>query len=234
MTVEHLRTQLRSLQTYLARQRRVEEYLIAAFEQLVLSCVTRARSAGVTDEQITSVAPSVLQDFIGIAEDLGHPLSSEIEDLIRDCATAGHAFCESRPRRPNRPLAAAPKGPVEFSVFVDESGTPSFDESAQPVLCLAGVIVRDDAIPGREGAAECLLEKSGLPRDVEFHASEFLTATPKPPLDSLSWFPDPARVRTASETLHTSVARGSDSGRDLLRLRTNVSIGRSATTSARR
>jgi hypothetical protein len=32
-------------------------------------------------------------------------------------------------------------------VFVDESGTASFEEETQPVLCLAGVIAKDAAIP---------------------------------------------------------------------------------------
>lgn len=188
MTLDDLATQLRALRDVvasLANVGRLEEYALVAWERLALGRVEQARAAGLAQPDILAAAAPLLQAFISIGENVELPLSDETEDLIRDAKAVGVPLRESQPRQPSRPLSAAPQGPPEFSVFVDESGTASFDEASQPVLCLAGVIVKDDAILDFEREAERLLERYGLPKDIEFHAWKFLGLTPAGPLATL-------------------------------------------------
>jgi hypothetical protein len=117
----------------------------------------------------------VFQTLITIAEASQIPLSTETEAALVNLRQSGFTFDERGTRPPSRPLAEAPTGPTEFSVFVDESGTASYEEASQPVLCLVGVIIRDDAIPLVESAAERVLTDRGLPPSLEFHAQEFLS-----------------------------------------------------------
>jgi len=152
---------------------------------MTLSLVVQARASKLSENTILSASAPLLQTFIFISEGMNIPLSDETEVLLRQAKDAGISFHETYSRNPSRPLTAAPKGPPEFSIFVDESGTASFDEAPQPVLCLVGIIVKDKDIPGFEQASDRLLETYGLPKKFEIHAPEFLTTTPKRPLNKL-------------------------------------------------
>lgn len=58
-----------------------------------------------------------------------------------------------------------------YSVFVDESGTDSYDDPKQQVLCMTAVLIDDREITGLELAAEELLKGYGLPASTEIHCS---------------------------------------------------------------
>jgi hypothetical protein len=165
---------------------RLAEHVLAAAEHVAATAVQRTLASGDSDKRILAIVAPLLQDFIAIAERLAFPLSDETEEIVWQAKAAGITLHESRPRKPSRPLSAAPKGPGGFSVFVDESGTASFDENSQPVLCLVGILVEDKTVPLFESAAATLLEDHGLPKELEFHAKEFLTANQDGPLMHLT------------------------------------------------
>jgi len=179
-TIEEFAEQVRALQKMLALANtgHMEEYAFAAVEHLTLSLLQQGKAAGLPESEALRTAAAVFQDLISIAENLGWPLSTEIENVIGQMNATGIRLRESGQRKPSRPLAQAPKDPPEFSIFVDESGSASFDEVIQPVLCLVGAIVKDQVKPQFERASDELLTKYRLSGDTEFHASEFLAASP--------------------------------------------------------
>ena len=159
--------------------------MLAATERIALELISQAQTQGSSETHALAAVAPLVQDLITIAENLELPLASETDELILRVRRAGVRLQESRPRKPSRPLDSAPKGPADSSVFVDESGSASFDEKSQPVLSLVGVIVKDEIMPAFEKAAENLLIRAGLPADTEFHAQEFLRQTPPGQLANL-------------------------------------------------
>jgi hypothetical protein len=189
MTIADLTGDLKAIQDWVLGSELaggLEEYALAAAEHQAVTCIERTRASGDREEEILTTAAAILQTFISVAEHTEFPLSDETEEVIRQAKAIGISLQESRARKASRPLSAAPKGPAAVSVFVDESGTAKFDEDAQPVLSLVGVLFKDEAIPLFESAAAALLERHGLPKDLEFHAKEFLTATSEGPLAHLT------------------------------------------------
>lgn len=186
-TIDELATQLQALRDTvvpLANIARLEEYAFVAAERLSLGVLSQAVNAGLPEPQILRAAAPLLQDWISIAEGYEWPLSTETEAVLAKLEAIG-IHLRAGPRKPGRPIAEAPRGAPEFSIFVDESGSAALDEASQPVLCLAGVIVKDEIIPKFEQAAEQLLREHGLPPELEFHASEFLGAHQDGPLARL-------------------------------------------------
>jgi hypothetical protein len=159
----------------------VEEYALAAAERMMLDKIEKAKESKLSEYEICSKASLLLQTFIIISESSGIPLSDETECFLRQAKAAGISFLESYPRPNSRPLSAAPSGPPSYSIFVDESGTASFEEIIQPVLCLVGIIIKDERIPAFEQEVNRLLDKNRLSKELEFHAREFLAAFPNNP-----------------------------------------------------
>jgi hypothetical protein len=159
----------------------VEEYALAAAEAMMLDKIEKAKESKLSEYEICSKASRLLQTFINISESSGIPLSDETECFLRQAKAAGISFLESYQRPNSRPLSAAPNGPPSYSIFVDESGTASFEETIQPVLCLVGIIIKDERIPAFEQEVNRLLDKNDLSKELEFHAQEFLAAFPNSP-----------------------------------------------------
>jgi hypothetical protein len=176
---------LRKVVRGLADADRLEEYVLAAGETCAIEALRQTAAQGVREAEALTLVVPLIQDLISAAEQYMLPLSSETEQLILRVRSAGFELRESHPRQPSRPLALAPKGPPEFSAFVDESGSASFDEQSQPVLSLVAVVVKDAIVPSFEKAAAELLASKGLPAETEFHTQEFLVRTPPPHLSHL-------------------------------------------------
>jgi len=163
-----------------------DEYSLSTSESDVLELVFQARKSKISEEIILKELNQILQKFIVTSEVKGIPLSTETENLINQAKSFGVLFQETRQRSTSRPLSEAPSGPKEYSIFVDESGTGSFKEESQPVLCLAGLVVRDSVIPVFNKKSEQLLLKYNLPKYTEFHTYEFIKRDPGEPLNKLS------------------------------------------------
>jgi hypothetical protein len=178
--------QLRDSIRTLTRSGRLDAHTLALCERQALTLFAQLhaseRDSGVT---LSTVAP-LLQAVITAAEQRDLPLSDETEGLIQTFKSVAITFTEMRPRRPSRPSLAAPQDPVGFSVFVDESGTPSFEETTQPVLCVAGVIVKDDAVQPFDAVARALLAEYDLPPETEFHAGTWLSIRRDDPVPTLT------------------------------------------------
>lgn len=159
----------------------VEEYCLAASEGMMLEKIGKAKESKLLECEIYAKAASLLQTYIIISESLNIPLSDETEHAICQAKVAGISFLESYPRPKSRPLASAPTGPPSYSIYVDESGTASFEETIQPVLCLVGIIIKDERIPAFEQEVNRLLDKNGLSKELEIHAQELLAAFPNNP-----------------------------------------------------
>lgn len=189
MNIDELKIKLESLHNVikpLANIGQVEEYALASAEALMQDLVENAKESNLSENSILFASRQLLQTFILISESHEIPLSDETEGLLCQAKAAGIPINESRKRLPSRPLSSAPTGPPESSIFVDESGTASFEETIQPVLCLVAIIVKDNKIPDFEHAANGLLSSHGLPKELELHAQEFLTSTPIEPLNNLT------------------------------------------------
>jgi len=163
-----------------------EEYSLSTTESMVLDLVSDAQASKLSENTIFSELAQILQKFIITSENKKIPLSTETENLIKQAKAVGISFQDSYQRPLSRPLSEAPTEPEEFSIFVDESGSAPFNEISQPVLCLVGIIVNDSAIPVFTKKSEQLLIKYGLPKNIEFHATEFLKKNPEEPLNMLS------------------------------------------------
>jgi len=172
--------------TGLAEAGRVEEYLLVAFEHQILAARGQARESSLPVAETLPVLMAILRKVVAVAEELDLPLSTETTELLAEVFGEDAEITIGRGRLAPRPIANAPRGPTEFSVFVDESGSASFEEASQPVLCLAGVVIRDDKIEVFERVAESLLAEHGLPRESEFHAQEILTAAADSPFAKFS------------------------------------------------
>lgn len=60
----------------------------------------------------------------------------------------------------SKPASAFPQEPrIHHTLFVDEAGTASWSEGAQPVLTLCGVLADDDRIPDFGAACAELLTR---------------------------------------------------------------------------
>jgi hypothetical protein len=189
MNIEEFLTKLKALSDFIipfANTASFEEHSLSTSESMVLDLVSQARISKLSENVIFSELAIILQKFITTSEVMEIPLSTETENLIKQAKAVGISFQESHQRPLCRPLSKAPTGPEEFNIFVDESGSESFDEVVQPVLCLVGIIVNDNAIPVFTKKVEQLLVKYNLPTETEFHAYDFLAKNPKEPLDKLS------------------------------------------------
>ncbi len=183
-------TQARQLQASvetLMRTDKLDECLLALCEGQTLRLLrTMAPGSGHHPEETIRTISPLLQALITAATTRDLPLSDETEMLIRTFKNVGVTFTEVRSRRPSRPLSAAPHEPLGFSVFVDESGTASFTEKTQPVLCMVGIVVRDDTIQPFERAADGLLSEYGLTPETEVHAGEWLSRRENDPVPTLN------------------------------------------------
>jgi len=189
MNINEFLTKLKGLSDFIvpfANTASFKEYSLSTAESMVLDLVSQARTSKLSDNVIFSEMALILQKFITTSEIMEIPLSTETENLIKQAKIVGISFQESHQRPLCRPLSDAPTRPEEFNIFVDESGSDSFNEVSQPVLCLVGIIVNDNVIPVFTKKAEQLLVKYGLPKETEFHAYEFITTNPEEPLDKLS------------------------------------------------
>jgi len=179
----------RDLQSSLERFTRtdmLDEFLLAQCERETLRLFATAQGSGRESEEILGAISPLLQSLIDASTAKDLPLSDETEALIHTFRGVGIALAETRARRPSRPLSAAPREPTGFSVFVDESGSASFTEASQPVLCMAGVVVRDDAVQPFEEEANALLREYALPPQTEIHAGEWLSRRQHDPVPALS------------------------------------------------
>ena len=168
---------------------------------MVLDLVEEALRAKLNEKTILSGLTDILQRFIVTSEAKKIPLSNETESLIKKASKAGISFIESSPRPPSRPLWAAPSEPEGYSIFVDESGTASFEEVSQPVLCLVGILVNERTIPLFTRKADELLKNYGLPIETEYHANKFFEKYPGEPLNKLS-------IEKRFELLHEFLSLG--------------------------
>lgn len=157
----------------------MKEHVLAAAEGLALDLLDRAVRSGHSEGAVLSALAPLFQAIVSAAEIYDLPLSTETESSLLRFREGGFEIQETSPRPLTRPLALAPQGPGDYSVFVDESGSGSFPDAAQPVLSLVGVIIKDDAIHEFERRAESLLLHRGLAKDTEFHAQTFITGDPK-------------------------------------------------------
>lgn len=178
--------QLRDSIATLTRTRKLDAHLLAVCERRALTLFAQLHALDRDSEGVLSTLAPVLQALITAAEQSELPLSDETERVIQTFKNVAIAFNEARPRLSSRPLAAAPREPVGFSVFVDESGSASFTEDTQPVLCMAGVVVKDDAIPPFDAVASALLAEYGLPQETEFHAGAWLSIRKNDPVPTLT------------------------------------------------
>jgi len=163
-----------------------DEHSLSTSERGVLELVYQARNSNIHEKIILEELSQILQKFIVTSEVKRIPLTTETENLINQAKEFGISFQETRQRPSSRPLSEEPIEPEKYNIFVDESGTGSFKEEAQPVLCLAGVIARDSLVPVLTKKSEELLIKYDLPKDIEFHSYEFIKRDPGEPLNKLS------------------------------------------------
>ena len=184
MNIDELTNELKLIYNVikpLANTGMVEEYGLAASEGMMLEKIEKAKESKLLGCEIYAKAASLLQTYIIISESLNIPLSDETEYTICQAKVAGISFLESYPRPKSRPLASAPTGPPSYSIYVDESGTASFEEYIQPVLCLVGIVVKDQNISSFENEVNELLIRNGIPKEIEIHAQEFLASSPELP-----------------------------------------------------
>lgn len=163
-----------------------DEYSLRTAESDVLELVSKSRKSEIPEKIILKELSQILQKFIITSEVKRISLSNEIENLIKQAKEIGISFQETCRRPSSRPLSEGPIETEKYNIFVDESGTGSFKEEAQPVLCLAGVIARDSIIPVFKKKSEQLLIKYDLPKNIEFHSYEFIKRDPGKPLNKLS------------------------------------------------
>jgi len=169
-------TALRSAVIGLANASPTEESLFGAHQGLLLDLVDRAQSDGVDRSEIITAGTALIQTLLDVASRDQVPISQELTILAEEALANGHSL--NMPSEPLtlKPLSEFPSEPsVIHTLFVDEAGTPSFEETSQPVMSLVGIIVKDDAIHKFEVETAKLLSAYGLASQTEIHAYDCIS-----------------------------------------------------------
>lgn len=162
---------LRSLVLGFYNWSRIEEWQFADYQGFLLNIIRSLLEEKVSYKTILAACHEEIELLIKVAERDDLPLSLEFEDMLTKCQVNGIPVSRSRPLPPSKPLASFPnEPPVVHSVFVDESGTPSFNEMSQQVLSIVGVLVKDALIDRFNLTSKELLLRHGLNANTEFHA----------------------------------------------------------------
>jgi hypothetical protein len=155
---------------------KIEEWQFADYQAFLLNIIKSAVDEKVPYQLILSISLNEIELLIKVAERDDLPLSLEFEDLLKECLANGIPISRSRVLPRSKPLSSFPnEPPVIHSVFVDESGTPSFNEIEQPVLSIVGVLVKDAVIDRFSLAAKGLLLRYKLNANTEFHAYDCIS-----------------------------------------------------------
>jgi len=149
----------------------IEEWQFANYQAFLLSIISSSVHEKVPYKLILTACREEIELLVKVAERDDLPLCLEFENLLADCLSNNIPISMTRPPPRSKPLSSFPnEPPVAHSVFVDESGTPSFNETEQPVLSIVGVLVKDAIIDSFSLAANELLFRFGLNANTEFHA----------------------------------------------------------------
>lgn len=163
---------------------RLTEHLSGAFQGLLLALVERGRASGSPAVEVLDAVRTATEAIVELSDRDGGALSFQLVRLLDEYNAQGQPITPVVQRR-SKPLAEFPtEPPVVHTLFVDEAGTGSFTETAQPVLCLVGVLVEDSRIAELDTAAWELLEAAGVPGGTEIHAQPLLSG--QPPFDGIS------------------------------------------------
>jgi hypothetical protein len=151
----------------------LDEYVFGSAQAIAINLTERAAQT-LGDAPTYSVIRKLIETIIRIAECDNVPIASEVVELTGKMKAAGVAIDFEHPVV-SKPLAAFPKEPrIHHTVFVDEAGTASWSEGAQPVLTLCGVLADDDNIPDFDTASADLLRTVGVDPRTEIHAQPML------------------------------------------------------------
>lgn len=155
-----------------------EEYLFGTYQAEVVDAVERADTFGVDRRGALTRGLELINLLISLAERDQVPLSDEFGEIVRECEAAGLQVSHPPGLASSKPLSSFPtEPPTIHTVFVDESGTPAFEEKNQPVLSLVGIVVADEAIARFDAAVAQLLSSYGLPVATELHANDCIRGT---------------------------------------------------------
>lgn len=166
---------LAQIVTGLAALDKGSDCLIGAYQGQLLSEIASAERSGCRRGDLLEAARSAVQLLVELAERDGLTFSREMDALVAEYEPTGRPITRLIRLPRSKPLAAFPKElPVLHTLFVDEAGTASFTEEAQPVLCLVGVLVEDRRIDEFESATSALLQRHDVPITAEIHAQPIL------------------------------------------------------------
>ncbi len=177
MDIGRFERDVRELQTGLGivvRNDKLDEHTLASFERLAVAAFDQARSSPIEEENFQRILVPFFQDLVRAADTLGLPLSTETERALGEFEQHGVGFTTSGSRPPARPLADAPTEHVGYTAFVDESGTGRFDDSIQPVFCMAAVVFKDPKLEAFENALSSLMAEYAIGSGYEIHTSLWL------------------------------------------------------------
>jgi hypothetical protein len=156
----------------LANTGHFDEYQFGLHQHILVDLVNRP---GIISRRDLLSAHS---EWLSVLAILAHqnrlPVSFEFETILRECDVQGITIPHGTDLKGVRSLKSFPtEAPVVDSVYVDEAGTPTFEELTQPVLTLVGVLVNDEKVKAFDVVAEGLLRRFDLPADTEMHAHDW-------------------------------------------------------------
>jgi hypothetical protein len=151
----------------------LDEHILGSAQALAIDLTKRATQA-LGEDRAYSLIHKLIETTIRVSERDNAPIASEIVELAGRMNTAGVTIAFEQPVV-SKPLSTFPKEPrLHHTVFVDEAGTASWSEGAQPVLTLCGVLADDDRIPDFDAACADLLRSVGVDPTTEIHAQPML------------------------------------------------------------